>query len=248
MANQRKRTVLITGGSRGIGRAIALAFGKAGYQVAVNYCSNKAKAEEAVAAITGLGGRAIALQADVADSAQVQAMCQAVWGVYGDVDVLINNAGIAIPNLFTDVTLAEWRRVFAVNVDGIYNTIQQVLPQMIHNKAGKIINISSIWGITGASCEVAYSATKAAVIGLTKALAKEVGPSNIQVNCIAPGVIATDMNGALSAETIRALQEETPLGRMGTPDDIAAASLYLASPGGDFMTGQVISPNGGFCI
>jgi 3-oxoacyl-[acyl-carrier protein] reductase len=166
----------------------------------------------------------------------------------GDVDILVNNAGIARQELFTDISPETWRRIFAVNVDGAFNCCQLALPHMIHEKRGKIINISSMWGITGGSCETAYSASKAAIIGLTKALAKELGPSGIQVNCVAPGVIDTDMNNNLTAEDMEALRQETPAGRIGAPEDVAAAVAFLASAGGDFITGQVISVDGGMVI
>ena len=207
------RTALITGASRGIGRADAEIF-----------------------------------QADVGDPRQAEAMAEACCKRFGRVDVLINNAGIADVGLLTEVTDERWDRLWRVNVGGVFYTCRAVLPGMIREKRGKIINLSSIWGIAGASCEAAYSATKAAVIGLTKALAKEVGPSGIQVNCIAPGAVETDMNAALDEAALRSLREETPLGRLGTPREIAAAIAFLASEESDFITGQVLSPNGGLVI
>ena len=166
----------------------------------------------------------------------------------GDIDLLVNNAGIAQQKLFSDISEEDWDTMFAVNVKGMFHCIQAVLPRMIHYKRGKIINLSSIWGMVGASCEVHYSAAKAAIIGMTKALAKEVGPSGIQVNCVAPGVIDTPMNAQLDATALDALVEETPLERLGTPLDVAHMIAYLASPQADFITGQVFSPNGGFVI
>lgn len=167
---------------------------------------------------------------------------------FGRISTLVNNAGIAEQIMFCDITEEKWDRMFAVDVKGVYNCIQAALPDMIHNKSGRIINISSMWGITGASCEVHYSAAKAAVIGMTKALAKELGPSGITINAIAPGVISTEMNGNISEEIMTELKEETPLGRIGTPEDIAETAIFLASPKASFITGEVISVNGGFVI
>ena len=187
-------------------------------------------------------------RADVADAASVNDMIRAVINKFGKIDVLVNNAGIAEQRLFTDITSEAWDRMISVNLTGVFNCIKAVLPGMISRKSGKIVNVSSIWGITGASCEVHYSAAKAAVIGLTKALAKEVGPSNIQVNCVAPGVIDTEMNASLTEADRMAITEETPLGRIGTAEEVASAILYLASPKAGFITGQVLSPNGGVVI
>ena len=167
---------------------------------------------------------------------------------FGGVDVLVNNAAVAQIKLFSDITSDDWDNIFNVNVKGMFNCTKAVLPYMIHQKHGKIVNISSIWGITGASCEVHYSASKAAVIGLTKALAKELGPSGIQVNCVAPGVVNTDMNAELSKEDIEQIADETPLGVIGNASDIANTVCFLASDKADFITGQVISPNGGLVI
>ena len=216
--------------------------------MAVNYCRSRQAAEEFAREMSGLDDQLLLVQADVSDRREVDAMVQTVLCHFGRVDLLVNNAGIAQQKLFTDLSYEEWRRIFAVDVDGMFHCCQALIPQMIQRQEGKIVNISSVWGLTGASCEVAYSAAKAAVIGLTKALAKELGPSHIQVNCVAPGVIATEMNGALDAATLEALKEETPLGVIGSPVDIARTVLFLASEGGDFLTGQVISPNGGFVI
>ncbi|MCI8496779.1 MAG: SDR family oxidoreductase [Clostridiales bacterium] len=243
-----KKTALVTGASRGIGRAAAELLARNGWRVVVNYNRSKASAYSLVTELTMDGFDAIAVRADVSDRAQVEAMVQEANSRFGGVDLLVNNAGIARQRLFTEISPEEWNHLFDVNVTGMFHCCQCVLPQMIRRHSGKIINISSVWGMTGASCEVAYSASKAAVIGLTRALAKEVGPSSIQVNCIAPGVIDTEMNETLDANTLDALKEETPLGVLGTPQDIAHAVLFLASDQSDFITGQVLSPNGGFLI
>lgn len=185
---------------------------------------------------------------DVAQREQVQAMTAAFLRDFGRIDVLVCNAGIARQELFTDITEAGWREVMGVDLDGVFYCAQAVLPDMLHRKAGKIITLSSMWGQVGASCEVAYSTAKAGVIGLTKALAKELGPSGITVNCVAPGVIDTEMNGNLSQDIKDELAEETPLERLGTPEDVAQAVWFLASSAGDFFTGQVLAPNGGLII
>lgn len=242
------KTVLITGASRGIGRATAIFFARVGYNVAVNYYKSKQSANELVRELGELKVDAMAFRADVSDRAQVDKMIKDACSHFGRIDVLVNNAGIAQQKLFTEISRGDWDRMFAVNVDGIFHTCQSVLAQMIARKSGKIINVSSIWGICGASCEVHYSAAKAAVIGLTKALAKELGPSNIQVNCVAPGIVNTEMNSALTQQTLDELKQDTPLERIGTPEDIASTIVFLASDKANFITGQVISPNGGFVI
>ena len=233
------RTALVTGGSQGIGAAVCRRLAAQGCRVVINYRSHKEAAEQLAAELNGL-----AVQADVADRSQ----CEALFAAAGNVDVLVNNAGIAQQKLFTDITETDWRQMFAVDVDGVYRCCQLALPYMIHIKSGCIINISSMWGQVGGSCEVHYSAAKAAVIGLTRALAKEVGPSGIRVNCIAPGVIDTAMNAQHGAEVLRALAEDTPLERLGTPEDVAAAAAFLASPDASFLTGQVLGVNGGMII
>lgn len=242
------KTALITGASRGIGRAAAILFGAKGYNVIVNYASSAKKAEEVCEIINSAGGSALPFCADVSDRAAVNAMTAFAEEKFGGVDVLVNNAGIAEQVMFCDITEEKWDRMFDVDVKGVYNCTQSVLPHMVHNKFGRIINVSSMWGITGASCEVHYSAAKAAVIGFTKALAKELGPSGITVNAVAPGVIATEMNGMLDEETMALLKEETPLERIGTPEDVAETVLFLASDKASFITGETVSVNGGFVI
>ena len=236
-------TVLITGGTRGIGEAAACFLKEKGYRVCINYQKSKEKAE-----LMEKEFGVFAFCADVSKKAEVDKMISEINERFGGVDILINNAGIAQFKLFSDITEDEWDRMFAVNVKGMFNCTQAVIPYMIHNKYGKIINISSMWGVTGASCEVHYSASKAAVIGFTKSLAKELGPSGICVNCVAPGVIKTDMCAGISDEDMAVLADETPLGRFGIPEDIAKTIMFLASNDSDFITGQVISPNGGFVI
>ena len=233
------KKALITGASRGIGAACARALCEDGFEVVIGYNSSedaaKALAEE-------LGG--VAVRADVSDEKQAAALVEAA----GEVDVIVCCAGIAMQKLFQDTTAEDWRRIFAVNTEGTANVCRAAVPSMIRRKSGVIITVSSMWGQVGASCEVAYSASKAAVIGMTQALAKELGPSGIRVNCVAPGVIRTDMTAALSAETMTALAEETPLGVNGTPEDVADVVRFLASDSARFITGQVIGVNGGLVI
>lgn len=242
-------SVLITGASRGIGAAAALAFGCRGWQVGVNYLHSEEQAMAVCAAIQAAGGTALPLRADVSDPDQARSMVETAVSSFGRLDALVCNAGIALPQmLLTDVTDEQWRKLFAADVDGVFYPVRAALPQMIHQKSGTIVTLSSMWGQTGGSCEVAYSAAKGAVIAFTKALAKEAGPSGIRVNCVCPGVIQTDMNGHLSSEDMAVLKEETPLLRLGTPEDIANAVCFLASEEASFMTGQVLGINGGMVI
>lgn len=237
------KTALVTGGSRGIGAAVCRRLAEDGFRVVVHFNRSREKAEALVRELTEKTGLPhLALPAELAERAQVEEL----FRLAGPVDVLVNNAGIAQQKLFTDITEDDWRRMFAVDVDGVFRCCQCALPHMIHEKSGCIINIASIWGEIGASCEVHYSAAKAAVIGLTKALAKELGPSHIRVNCVSPGVIDTEMNAMFDEETMRDLCESTPLGRIGSPEDIAAAVSFLASDAASFITGQTLSVNGLF--
>ena len=237
------KTVLITGGSRGIGAATARAFAAEGYRVAISYLHSREKAEALAAEIGG-----IALQADVGNEAEVRKMVDSVLENFCQLDILVCNAGVAWQGLLTDMSLAQWRDLMATDLDGVFLCCKAVLPHFVHRKAGKIITVSSMWGQVGASCEVAYSAAKAGVIGFTKALAQEVGPSGITVNCVAPGAIETEMNAHLPQEAMDALAEQTPLGRLGRPEDVARSILFLASEGAQFMTGQILSPNGGLVV
>ena len=241
------KTVLITGASRGIGRGMALRFAKDGYNVVVNYLRSQELADQLVCELKQYTN-AIALKADVSSVQQVCALVESAKRQFSRIDVLVNNAGIASEKLFLDVSEQEYSRMMDVHVKGSFLLSQAVARDMVSRKQGVILNISSIWGLCGASCEVLYSAAKAAVIGMTRALAKELGPSGVRVNCIAPGVIDTDMNAHLSADDLSALVEETPLGRLGRVEDIAACAAYLASEEASFLTGQVLSPNGGILI
>ena len=242
------KAALITGASRGIGAAAARELAAQRYAVAINYLHSRDKAEALAAELTAAGAVVLPVQADVAEERQALNMVDNVLDKFCQLDILVCNAGISKVGLLSDLTEEEWRRIFAVNVDGVYHCCKAVLPHFIHRKAGKIIIGSSMWGQVGASCEVAYSASKAAVIGLTRALAKELGPSGITVNCVAPGVVSTDMNAALTPEDLAALADETPLGRVGTAAEVARAIAFLASENAGFITGQVLAVNGGLVI
>ena len=243
-----EQTALVTGASRGIGRAVALELARGGWNVCVNYLERRDAALEVVSQIEALGRHAIAVQADVADRQAVEAMARTAAAGLGPVSLLVNNAGVSPHGLFQDTSDDEWERVLAVNLTGARNAIQAVLPHMLSEKQGCIVNISSIWGLRGASCEVAYACSKAALIGLTRSLALELAPSGIRVNCVAPGCIDTDMVRVLGEETRDMLVEQTPLGRLGTPEDIAHAVAFFAQERSSFLTGQVLTADGGFIV
>ena len=239
-----EKIALVTGASRGIGRAVAAELAHRGWAVAIGYRVRRDKAEELAAE----GCRAMICRADVSRREEVEEMVRTVADTFGPVSLLVNNAGIAGQCLFQDLTDERWHEFFSVNVDGAFYTSRAVLPAMLHEHEGCIVNISSIWGQRGASCEVAYSATKAAIIGLTRSLAAELAPSHIRVNCVAPGVIRTDMLNELPPELLPELAQQTPMGRLGRPEDIAAAVAFLADPAADFITGQVLTCDGGFIL
>ena len=237
------KRVLITGASRGIGKEIARTFAKEGYELYL-ICKNNLTAMQEVAdeLHNTYGTHSYCYAADLSDSIMLSYFLETL----PDMDVIINNAGISHVGLLTDMTLAEWNHIFQTNLTSVFVICQKLLPAMIRRGQGKIINISSMWGTAGASCEAAYSATKGAVIALTKALAKELGPSGIRVNCVSPGVILTDMCAAVDPQILSQMAEEAPLGRNGSPEDVAKAMEYLADA--DFVTGQVLSVNGGYVI
>lgn len=237
------KVALITGGTGGIGQALVRSFASAGYAVAFTYKSNT-DAASALAAEC----HAIAIRADGRVESDVVAAVDRTISEYGRIDCLVNNAGVAGFSLFTDLTLDAWRDMLDTNLTSAFLYSRAVIPNMLSRKCGRIINISSIWGLVGSSCEVAYSTTKAGMLGMTKALAKELGPSGITVNAIAPGVIDTPMNSALGEDTLASLAEETPVGRLGSPDEVAALAVYLASDAAAFITGETVNISGGFVV
>lgn len=243
------RAVLITGASRGIGAAVARRFAREGWRVGVNYRTSRGRAEALAAEIAAAGGQTALLPGDVSDPAQAAALVRAAEEQLGPLDALVCNAGVALPQqLLTDTTDEQWRQVMGVDLDGVFYTLRAAVPGFVLRQRGAIVTVSSMWGVTGGSCEVAYSAAKAGVIGLTKALAKEEGPSGITVNCVAPGVIDTDMMAAFTAEDKAALAEETPVGRLGSADEVAQLLVFLAGESAGYITGQVFGVNGGLVI
>ena len=243
------KTALITGASRGIGTACAIALAKCGYNIVINYNKSEDKAQNLAKIIEdNYGVEVLCINADVCQKAQVNDMVAQAESRFGTIDVLVNNAGIALQKLFTDTTDDDWNTVINTNLTSVYNVTHAVLPSMIRNHAGNIVNISSMWGEVGASCEVAYSASKAGVIGLTKALAKEVAPSDVRVNCVSPGVIMTDMMSSFDSEALEMIKEDIPLGTLGTAKNVADAVSFLVSEKAQYITGQVLSVNGGMVI
>lgn len=240
------KTVLVTGGAKGIGAAISKVLAKEGYQVIINYKTSKQKAEEIKERLNRSGLKVEIYKADLTKKVEVSEMIENIIKRYGKIDILINNAGISQIKPFADIEEDEWDNMMNNNLKSIYLVTKQVINNMIQNQSGSIINISSIWGITGGSCEVHYSATKAGIIGFTKALAKEMALSNITVNAIAPGLIETDMNSELTPEDIIEIQKEIPLGRMGKPEEVAEAVKWLIQS--KYITGQVIKIDGGWNI
>lgn len=243
----KRRVALVTGASGGIGRAVALALAEAGYSIGIHYNENRAAAEEVSEIISDMGQQSVTLCADVSDRSKVETMVESVRICLGEIDVLVNCAGVADVRLFTDTSAQDWDRLMNINLTGVFNCCRLVVPGMITRGSGCIINLSSVWGIYGASCEVGYSATKAGIIGLTQALAKELGPSGIRVNCVAPGYIETGMNSCFDAAAVADIVDRTPLGRVGTPEDVARAISFLASENASFITGATLPVTGGFC-
>lgn len=238
------KTALITGGTRGIGKAVALAFLERGYEVVINYCHNEAEALATQEEFNMLGYCPVLLRADVSDEAQVRAMFKEFFSIYERLDVLVNNAGISLIKVIQDTTPQDWNRIFDVNVKGVYHCCREVVNKMIFAGGGAIVNIGSIWGEVGASCETAYSASKGAVIAFTKALAKELAPSNVRVNCVSPGVIDTQMNSHLVGAEMEELISSIPMERIGAPAEVAEACVFLAES--TYVTGEVLSVGGGF--
>jgi 3-oxoacyl-[acyl-carrier protein] reductase len=240
------KTVIVTGSSRGIGAEIVKILAKENYNVVLNYNKSEEKAKKIQEELTGLGKNVEIFKADVSKKEEVKKLVEFTLEKFKNIDVLINNAGISQTKLFTDITDEDWNTMINTNLNSVFYTSQEVAKNMIHNKKGCIINISSIWGLIGASCEVHYSVAKAGVDALTKSVAKELGPSNIRVNSIAPGIIDTDMNSHLSEEEIKEIEKEIPLERIGLAEDIAKCVKWLIED--NYTTGQIISINGGWNI
>ena len=238
------KTAIITGASGGIGSGIARELSKKGYNLILNYNKNSEAAEALAKELPS----SYAIKADVSIAAEAEMLAEKAFSLFGGADLLVNNSGVSLYSLFQDFTEKDYNDVFGTNVLGTFNASRAVIPYMLKKHEGNIINISSIWGICGASMEVLYSSSKAAIIGFTKALAKELGPSGIRVNAVAPGVIQTKMLNNLSKEDLDILKEETPLQMTGVPSDVAKSVAFLASDDASFITGQILSPNGGFVI
>lgn len=242
------KTVIITGASKGIGAATAILFAEKGYNVVINYNNSYTNAELLSSSLSSRGLSVMMFKADVTNNLETDLMVKETLYKFGSVDVLVNNAGVSVTGLITDIIDYDRDRLFNTNLLGCYNACKSAIPAMVNQKSGKIINVSSMWGISGASCEAAYSASKAGVIGLTKALAQELAPSGITVNSVAPGLIDTSMNANLSEEELKNFIDTIPLGRIGKPEEVAEAIYFLASDKADYITGQVLNVNGGYVI
>ena len=241
--------VLITGAARGIGAATARRFARDGWDVSIHYHTSREQALALGEELSGLGVQTLLVQGDVSDPVQAEEVVRKAVSCLGPLDALVCNAGVALPiQLLTDTSDAQWRQVMGADLDGVFHTLRSAIPEMVRRKRGSIVTVSSMWGVTGGSCEAPYSAAKAGVIGLTRALAKELGPSQIRVNCVAPGAIETEMTAFLTEEDRKALGEEAPLGRMGRPEEVADAIFFLAGEEARFITGQVLRVDGGMVI
>ena len=240
------QTIIVTGGARGIGKCLVENFARDGYNVILNYNKSENSAKQIKNDLLEEGFEIDIFKADISKRDEVKKLIDFTLSKYGNIDVLINNAGVAKLQMFSDVTEEDWDEIMNINLKSVLFTIQEVLPNMVHSKKGCIINISSVWGIVGASCEAVYSASKAGVDAITKSLAKELGPSNIRVNSIAPGIIDTQMNGCLDEKIKKEIEQEIPLGRIGKPIDVYRCAKWLVED--EYTTGQIISPNGGWVI
>ncbi len=243
-----KKTVIVTGSSKGIGAAAAILFAQKGYNVVINYNESYESANILCRSLISNGYSVITQKANVANKLEVDLMIKETLYKFGRIDVMVNNAGIAYQGMITDTDEIDFDKIIDVDLKGVFNCCKAVTPVMVNQKYGRIINISSMWGQVGASCEVAYSAAKAGVIGLTKALAKELAPSGITVNAIAPGIIETNMNSNLSVDELNEFVKEIPISRMGSADEIAAAIYFLSSDDAEYITGQVLGINGGYVV
>ena len=242
------KTVIVTGASKGIGATTAIHFAERGYNVVINYNNSYQSAKLLTTSLKSRGFSVIQIKADVSNRMETDLLIKETIDKFGSIDILVNNAGISQIGLIDEIDDYDAQRIFDVNLKGVYNCCRSVTPYMVNQKYGKIINITSMWGQVGASCEVAYSASKAGVIGLTKALAKELAPSNITVNAISPGLIETSMNANVSIDDLNSFVEDIPLGRIGNTSDVANAVLFLANDSSDYITGQIIGVNGGYVV
>ena len=242
------KTVIATGASKGIGATTAIHFAERGYNVVINYNNSYQSAKLLTTSLKSRGFSVIQIKADVSNRMETDLLIKETIDKFGSIDILVNNAGISQIGLIDEIDDYDAQRIFDVNLKGVYNCCRSVTPYMVNQKYGRIINITSMWGQVGASCEVAYSASKAGVIGLTKALAKELAPSNITVNAISPGLIETSMNANVSIDDLNSFVEDIPLGRIGNTSDVANAVLFLANDSSDYITGQIIGVNGGYVV